>query len=1258
MATRTRPARKRGAAAKAKAAEMTSPIILEETHESEDLFASPSCTPVVEESRSSQSSANPVASPSPLEAQRVATRSVFQTGSETFVYPPQCKELSEDLSENELVRRLKVLSSTFQSMSQDHSGREEYIPLCLHLSNDEYLNHSNRDVKLLIACCIADILRIYAPDAPYKGDDQIQTIFMFLISQLEGLKDPKDPAYKRYFYLLENLAYVKSFNMCHDLEDCQDIFKSLFQAMFSIVSEDHSESVKTFMLDLLCPLISDSTEVSMDLLKIVLTNLIPVTKPQNKSAQKLAKELVMRCSDTLEYQLQFFLNQVLVSDHDDKRNEDPLRSSKKVYEIIYELNSICPSILLSVIPQLEYKLKCLDVSERLECVSLLARMFSEKGSKVAQNYPPLWQAFKERFNDVSVAIRIKCAQYSMHFLVNHPPLRNDIIDALRVRERDTEDSVRFEVIKSIVAAFKHDCDIVSESEDLLNYIKERTLDKKFKIRRESFQGLGLIYKKYLGMENVPDATKKACSWIKDKILQGYYLTSIEDKILVEKLLNTCLVPYDLEVQDRMMKLLWLYSTIDEHSSKAFIEIQKNLFIMRQHVSGFLSLVHNHDNIDNYSTQLNLRINTITRFFPEPVKASEFICKLSNDLKHDQDLLSTMDRIVSSTTNCKMCADGVNSVLKKLGSPVMTNLYYNTIKILLERVASLLIDGEAIKEVVTLVQEIVMGKSVFTDKFDVRPNVAMEKGSSLISVLAFVFPSHFDDKNVLKILIEFLRNETVSNEFTSGILSALMYIGKSIPLGIHHPSIMKSLLRLLNELAHEGTPRQAKLAVHCLFINLKEDVRKQAFAQVVKLLRANLDPDNNMYRTAIVALGHIALLMPEHFQAEMRTIIAQKIIKELLMKPPRKPEDNVETAGDWCTEEELPETTRCMLAGLKTVSRWLLGLKSDLQSAVKTFRMLTAFVENGGSFINPDVPFTNSENSWLRLSAGSCMLKICQLKGVGDQFSALQFCILSKLMNDKVTKVRTRFSNKLHKGLTRGAPHKCLPLDFMGFYALAGYETDKNLKTSIRNHMVANVNQRRTYIKSLLLHAADRAVDQLPLIMPDYMLVFAVPILAFNPYFTTYNDISQLKAVKECVWFIMEPLMVKNDNFSYGFYRRIMEQIKQFKNAVEPENEEVNRRMYTICDIALDILHQRSPSFEKVGDYVTQTEPRIPAMYFKRHEDPNFVNQFVNLPAELWEANRKRPASNLEATSTNQITVSTIEEPESSSASKSKKRRKK
>jgi sister chromatid cohesion protein PDS5 len=62
---------------------------------------------------------------------------------------------------------------------------------------------------------------------------------------------------------------------------------------------------------------------------------------------------------------------------------------------------------------------------------------------------------------------------------------------------------------------------VAKNENLLNFVKERTLDKKFKIRKEALTGLAIIYKKHLSdPQNVPEATKRAVTWIKDKILHG------------------------------------------------------------------------------------------------------------------------------------------------------------------------------------------------------------------------------------------------------------------------------------------------------------------------------------------------------------------------------------------------------------------------------------------------------------------------------------------------------------------------------------------------------------------------------------------------------------------------------------------------------------------------------------------------------------------------------------------------------------------
>ena len=68
-----------------------------------------------------------------------------------------------------------------------------------------------------------------------------------------------------------------------------------------------------------------------------------------------------------------------------------------------------------------------------------------------------------------------------------------------------------------VTTARKDVDVVASSEELLNFVKERTLDKKFKIRKEAVSGLALIYKKHLTDPlGQPEATKKAIKWIKDK----------------------------------------------------------------------------------------------------------------------------------------------------------------------------------------------------------------------------------------------------------------------------------------------------------------------------------------------------------------------------------------------------------------------------------------------------------------------------------------------------------------------------------------------------------------------------------------------------------------------------------------------------------------------------------------------------------------------------------------------------------------------
>lgn len=1120
-----------------------------------------------------------------------------------IVYPPGCRPITEDMGADELIRRLKTLAHTLQAMGQDEGAYAQYIPLALHLAEDQFLTHPSRDVQLLIACCIADVLRVYAPEAPYKDTEQVKTIFLFLITQLNGLKDPKDAAFKRYFYLLENLAYVKSFNMCFDLEDCQEIFCALFSLMFAIVNDEHSGRVKSFMLDVLCPLITESDIVSNELLDIVLMNIVEPNKTHKTNAYLLAKELVIKTSDTLEPYLQAFFNQVIILGKEHKN----LQICGKMYDLIYELNHICPQVLVAVLPQLECKLKSPLENERLGAVAILARMFSEKDSELAKRHSSLWRSFLGRFNDISVAIRTKCVQSSMHFLLNHPSLRKDITETLKLRQHDSEENVRYEVVMAIVTTARHDFQVVSDSEDLLEFVKERTLDKKFKIRKEAMSGLAMIYRKHLSDPDVPNATKKAVTWIKDKILNGYYMVGLEDRLLVERLLNTCLVPYQLPAAERMRKLYHLLGTVDEHATKAFMELQKNQLCVRKLVLEWLEL-HRRNSSENQKEGV-LKVQALARCLPEPVKAQEFLSKFSTHMKKDGSLLEAMETVSRPSVSCQECSEATALVLKKLGQPVMTNLYYNIVKMLLERVTSVMVDHEAIKLLVGYVEDSLRGGNTI-DEVGLHPATAGDRGLKLLVMLSCIFPSHFHHTDVLEQLMNLLHLEDES--VAPLVLSIFTFLGKYKCLYEDFPELMNTLAPICKNFAEEGTPKQAKGAIRCIFINMP-DLHDTIFPSLLETAKNNLEPSSLYYRTAIVTLGHIAYNIPDKCKVQIKNIVSRKIVKELLVKEVKDGEICSDDSELWCPEDDLPEETRCKIEGIKAMARWLLGLKQDIASAQKTFRMLNAFILHKGDLLQSG-HLMPAEMAWLRLSAGCAMLKVCEQKGVGDQYTAEQFYNLSQLMCDEVKQVRELFAAKLHKGLGRGLPNKCLPLDFMGYYALAGKEPDSKVKLQIRSNMVADINKRRDYVKSITMGnmQMDKAMSQLPHILPDYMLVFAIPVLAHDPGLSRWDDVTDLQKAKQCLWFILEPLVTKSDYFSYGFYKNLIERMKNHKDALRPDDDSINYKIWALCDLSSGLLLTKITNYD-LKDF--PAESRIPTMYF-HPQAPDFCNNRVFLPPEL------------------------------------------
>uniref|UniRef100_A0AAZ3RCU6 Uncharacterized protein n=1 Tax=Oncorhynchus tshawytscha TaxID=74940 RepID=A0AAZ3RCU6_ONCTS len=542
-------------------------------------------------------------------------------GDSKITYPPGVKEITEKISNDEVVKRLKMVVKTYMDMDQDsEEEKQQYLNLALHLASE-----------------------IYAPEAPYTSHDKLKDIFLFITRQLKGLEDTKSPQFNRYFYLLENLAWVKSYNICFELEDCNDIFIQLFKTLFSVINNSHNQKVQMHMLDLMSSIIMEGDGVTQELLDTILINLIPAHKNLNKQAYDLAKTLLKRTVQTIETCIANFFNQVLVMG---KSSVSDL--SEHVFDLIQELFSIDPLLLTSVMPQLEFKLKSNDGEERLAVVRLLAKLFGAKDSELATQNRPLWQCFLGR-----------C-------LMNHPDLARDLTEFLKVRSHDPEEAIRHDVMSTIINAGKKDLNLVNDQ--LLGFWGEDPGQEGWRVRKEAMMGLAQLFKKYCLHHEAGKEQAQKISWIKDKLLHIYYQNSIDDKLLVEKIFAQYMVPHSLDTEEKMKCLYYLYACLDTNAVKALNEMWKCQNMLRGLVRELLDL-HKLPASEANTTAMFGKLMTISKNLPDAGKAQDFMKRFNQVLGEDEKLRVQLDTLISPTCSCKqaeLCVHpGVSSSLLTL-----------------------------------------------------------------------------------------------------------------------------------------------------------------------------------------------------------------------------------------------------------------------------------------------------------------------------------------------------------------------------------------------------------------------------------------------------------------------------------------------------------------------------------------------------------------------------------------------------------------
>jgi sister-chromatid-cohesion protein PDS5 len=181
------------------------------------------------------------------------------------------KLVNRGLSTDALLKKLKALQTELAEMDQELVDVNLLGSVRKELVSTSILLHKDRGVKAYAACCLADILRLYAPDAPYTHTE-LRDIFTFFFRQLlDGLTGSDASYYDEFFQLLESLSTVKSVVLVCDLPHAEELMVNIFRDCFTLARRDLVRKLEMFLADILVVLIDECQVVPGDVLEALMS---------------------------------------------------------------------------------------------------------------------------------------------------------------------------------------------------------------------------------------------------------------------------------------------------------------------------------------------------------------------------------------------------------------------------------------------------------------------------------------------------------------------------------------------------------------------------------------------------------------------------------------------------------------------------------------------------------------------------------------------------------------------------------------------------------------------------------------------------------------------------------------------------------------------------------------------------------------------------------------------------------------------------
>lgn len=1001
----------------------------------------------------------------------------------------------------ELLSRLNALHHELSSLEQDTVDLISLENIKNTLINKKLIKHTNKGVQIYVACCLADILRLFAPDAPYN-DSVLSIIFTLFIQQFTNLSDTESPYYENYITLLQIVAEVKLIALMTDLSNKDKLIPQIFELFYSLSANKYfdNESLQQFFIDILNEVISEINQLDMKILKLIFNKFLANSKNlKNQSNIKvpgfeISLSLCELNSDKLSRFVTFFFSEMILEatkvvednlsssdDNDDNNNkvsenDDSLNKlsnidliqMKKIHNLAIELWRYVPEILTSVLGLLDNELEADDFRIRMIATDTVSKILAIQSSKI--NFPTAYVGtymnWLKKSMDISIDIRITWLNGLAPILEIRNDIITDVVSGILKTMIDSNEKVRLNTIVELSklkpSTFLDKILNTSLDDTLLKLLRE----KNGSIRYEIIQFLAALYNYYY-TDKEDFNENEFINKIPNNILNLIYINDNIINAEIDLAIFEKIIPFNSDSKIRVNRLLLTLSLLTEKSKTAFMAIIKRQNQLSQVIFQLLELIEDQDlDESDKEEQITHAIKWLSNSFPPSYNSELYINHLIE--LNNKRFFRLLKLCISESSDYDTIVNSMKELLNRVKDPkflstgLSANGMYNTIKLLLLRCSNIFYNISNISDLIEV-------NNNESSEFKETTKIALNNISKICPKIL---------ESQIKILSDSIITKTNEIDFDESrkfndfwkdlkIIYNFTNQDKSFELS-------KKFYDSLYDLAIRGSVLEAKYSIK-IIANASDVMKGRLFTGIVsKIWPVNINsPHFNTHLSTISNLFISDMISVDHIKEDLGKFLANEILLknhsiqdeidveiEVNDNDKEGAIDASEKKETWISDDELyynNENKECLskILAMKLLTNWLISAKDDVSDDIEQISkpilsMLSSFINRGGEIVasgNTPPKFC----SRLRLHAGIQLLKISQISSYDPFIDQRRINRLVLLIQDVEYEVRFRFLKKLKKRLSQNKISK----RFLSLIFFAAHEPDISLRSNISTWIKAS-----------------------------------------------------------------------------------------------------------------------------------------------------------------------------------------------------------